>query len=78
MTEAEILSDIASVFSNAMEGKDDFPFTILQPAGGASRSLVVPSLSSSFQWTASSVAGKNIKVPIYILTGADLKVCYSW
>ena len=66
---------ILHVFSDAMGGDSDFPFTILQPAGGASRSLVVPSLSSSFRWTASTVAGKNAKVPIYILAGADLKVC---
>ena len=70
----EICDEIASVFSDAMGGDLDFPFTILQPAGGASKSLVVPSLSSSFRWTASTVAGKNAKVPIYILAERDLKV----
>ena len=74
----EDIDGIASVFSDAMGGDPDFPFTILQPAGGASRALVVPFLSSSFRWTVSTVTRKNAKVPICILAGADLKVCMSY
>ena len=51
-----------------------FPFTVLQAAGGTSKSLMIPSLSTSYRWTASAVAGKNAKVPIYILAEAELEV----
>ena len=51
-----------------------FPFTVLQAAGGTSKSLMIPSLSTSYRWTASAVAGKNAKVPIYTLAEADLEV----
>lgn len=77
MNEEEIMTEISSVFAAKMGSDSNFPFTILQPAGGASRSLVIPSLSASFKWSASTVAGKNAKVPIYILAGADLKVILS-
>ena len=67
MDEDEIRSEICSVFHMAMRKDPIFPFTILQPAGGTSKSLMIPSLSTSYRWTASVVAGKNAKVPIYIL-----------
>jgi hypothetical protein len=44
-------------------------------AGGSSKSLMVPSLSASFHWSAVSVAGKNSKSPIYILAEEELEVC---
>ena len=74
MGEDEIRSEICSVFHTAMREDPIFPFTILQPAGGTSKSLTIPSLSTSYRWTASAVAGKNAKVPIYILAEADLEV----
>jgi len=78
MSESEIMTESFSVFRHAMRDDPNFPFIILQQAGGSSRSLVKPSLSASFRWTASSsVAGQNVKVPIYILAGADLKVGLS-
>ena len=67
MKEKDIMKEIRSVFEVPMRGKEDFPFHILQPSGGNSKSLSIPALSSSFQWTASAVAGKNSKTPIYIL-----------
>ena len=42
--------------------------------GGTSKSLIIPALSSSYTWTASAVAGRNSKVPIYILAKVELKV----
>lgn len=74
MDEDKIHSDIFSVFQKAMRKDPVFPFTILQPAGGTSKSLMIPSLSTSYRWTASVVAGKNAKLPIYILAEADLEV----
>ena len=74
MTEDDILDEICSVFAGPMNGDLDFPFTILQPTGGCSKSLAIPSVSSSYKWTASAVAGKNSKMPIYILAEGSLKV----
>ena len=74
MTEQEIMSEIRSVFEEPMMHDQQFMFNILQPSGGCSKSLVVPMQSASYKWTASSVAGKNAKVPIYILAEDELKV----
>lgn len=74
MTEEEIMDEIRSVFSTAMNDDPDFPFAILQTAGGCSKSLAIPPVSSSYKWTASAVAGKNAKMPIYILAEDELKV----
>lgn len=74
MSEEEIRTEIRSVFKKAMKDKADFEFSILQPAGGSSKCLTIPSLSESFKWTASAVAGKNSKTPIYILAEDDLQV----
>ncbi len=78
MTEEEIFSEIRSVFQNAMKGSKTFSFEILQHAGGSSKILTVPALSSSFKWTASCVASKSPKTPIYILAIDDVKVCISY
>lgn len=67
MTEEEIMSEIRSVFCSPMDKDDYFQFKILQTSGGGSRSLGVREVSSSYKWTASTVAGKNAKCPIYIL-----------
>ena len=74
MTEDEIMNEIRSVFEGPMMFNDNFKFQILQSSGGNSKSLAVPVQSSSFKWTASSIAGKNAKVPIYILANEKLKV----
>ena len=74
MSEAEIYSEIRSVFKSPMGCDDEFPFTILQQSGGGSKFLMVPELSSSYKWTAGTVAGRNSKVPIYILAEDRLLV----
>ena len=53
---------------------EDFKFKILQSSGGDSRSLIVPELSHSYKWSASAVAGRNAKTPIYILAEEELQV----
>ena len=50
MNETEIMDEIRSVFKSAFVSNDQFQ--ILQHGGGKLKSLVVPSLSSSFAWTA--------------------------
>lgn len=74
MSEKEILREIRSVFREPMRNNRYFLFSILQLTGGASKSLTIPAVSPSFQWTASGVAGKNAKAPIYIIAREELKV----
>ena len=71
MSEEEIFYEIQSVFKGPMKGNDCFQFDVLKSAGGTSKLLVVPSLLSSYQWTASAIAPK---IPIYILVKEPLKV----
>ena len=70
MDEEDVFDEIRSVFKSPMQ----FRFTILQTSGGDSKSLMVPELSSSYKWTAAAIAGKNAKVPIYILAEDELLV----
>jgi hypothetical protein len=70
MTENEIFSEIRSVFRVPMAGNDHFAFDVLQSTGGQNKTLVVPALPSSYKWTASVLAPKNVKTPIYILQGS--------
>ena len=74
MTEDEIFREIRSVFQEPMQNDSMFEFKVLQLAGGNSKSLIIPSLSRSFKWTASAVAGRNAKTSIYILAQDTLKV----
>ena len=73
MKEEEIMKEIRSVFRYPMGDDSQFNFVTLQRSGGASKTLTVPALSSSYTWTASSVAG-NAKSPIYILAEDVLMV----
>ena len=73
MSEKNVMNEIRSVFSDAMDDDDDFRFDILQSSGGGSKTLTSPPKSSSFTWTAQVVAGSS-KTPIYILALDDLKV----
>ena len=72
MGEDEIFDEIRSVFHVPMDGDSGFPFKILQPSGGDSRSLMIPELSHSYRWTASAVAGRNAKT--YIIADEPLEV----
>ena len=73
MTVDEVEQEIRSVFKGPMGGKRDFLFDFLQPTGTGTRTLTVPSVSSSFSWTAQQVAklGGN-KQAIYILARDEL------
>ena len=76
MSEGAIFREIRSVFEGPMDGNPNFPFKILQTCGGGSKTLSAPVLSSSFKWTAGAVAGRNSKVPVYILAECNLIVSY--
>lgn len=67
-----IFAEVRSVFSSAMEHDEDFPFEFLQSAGGGTKSLIVPSRSSSFCWTAKQVVSSAGRGCIYILALEEL------
>ena len=74
MSESEIMDEIRSVFRKPMNEDQLFRFEVLQCSGFGSKCLSVPELSSSYEWSASSVAGENPKTPVYILALDKLKV----
>ena len=53
--------------SACYSGREDFPFDFLQPTGAGTKSIAVPSVSSSFRWTAQQVAKVGSKQPLYIV-----------
>lgn len=73
MSVEEVASEVRSVFKEPMNSRSDFPFSYLQPTGSGTRTLSIPSCSSSFSWTAKQVArlGNNTGT-IYILAEDDL------
>ena len=77
MSEFEIFQEIRSVFRVPMGDNDDFQFKVLQPSGGDSRCLMIPELSLSYKWSASAVAGRNAKTPIYIMAEDNLQVLFD-
>ena len=68
MTKDELFGEIRSVFRGPMGGNEDFPFLVLQPTGGTSRSLTIPAVSSTYKWTTGAIISKSTKTPIYILS----------
>ncbi len=56
MTVEEVETEVRSVFSRPMGGRNDFPFVYLQSTGAGTRTLTIPCLSPSFKWTAQQVA----------------------
>ena len=70
-----LMSKISSyVFHKAMSRRSDFPFNFLQPAGAGSRTLRIPSVSSSFSWTEQVAKLGPNKQSIYILARDKLAV----
>ena len=72
-TEEDVFAEICSIFSDAMKNDDAFPFKMLLPTGSGTKSLTIPSLSSSYKWTPKEVAGKSGST-VYILAEKRLKV----
>ena len=76
MSVEEVECEIRSVFKTPMGNDTAFPFKYLQASGGGSRCLAVPSVSSSFRWTAQQVAKiGNQRNTIYIMAERELAVC---
>ena len=73
MNEDDVKREVCSVFQGPMGNDLNFPFVFLQAAGEGSKTLVIPSVSSTYRWTAQQVsrlAGQ--KGNIYILAQADM------
>ena len=71
MNEYAVKKEICSVFQGPMENDPDFPFVFLQSAGEGSKTLVIPSVSSTYRWTAQQVsrlAGQKSNIIIHIST----------
>ena len=63
------------MFGQPIGQRSDFPFVFLQPTGAGSRTLTIPSTSSTFSWTASQVAKLGgYKQTIYILAQEKLSL----
>jgi len=75
MSEEDVRNEVRSVFRGPMAGKQNFPFTFLQPTGYGSKCLTIPAVSQSFEWTAQQVAklGGN-KGVVYIVADGKLDV----
>ncbi len=68
MTVEDVQTEVRSVFKEPMKGSESFQFIYLQPTGGGNRSLTVPVLSTSYEWTPQQVAKlSNAKGSIYIM-----------
>ena len=73
MSVEQVAGEVRSVFKVPMDHRGDFPFHYLQPTGSGSRTLSLPSVSSSFSWTAKQVARLGSSSgTIYILAEDDL------
>ena len=77
MTEEEVKSEIFSAFANQMKENEQFPFTFLQCNGGGSKTLIAPTVSKHFQWTAQQVVSLAGQGAIYILANDDLNIPVS-
>lgn len=73
MSVEQVAAEVRSVFEVPMDKRSDFPFHYLQPTGSGSRTLSLPSVSSSFSWTAKQEARLGSSSgTIYILADDDL------
>lgn len=72
MSECDIFDEIRSCFKEPFGGDTVFPFTILQSAGA--KSLIVPSLSTTYEWKAKEVASSGGTRAVYIWAQKDLRI----
>ena len=73
MSDKDVEQEICSIFRGPMQNNPVFPFSYLQCTGGGSKSLTIPSQSTSFKWTPQLVAHLlSESGTIYILAQDDL------
>ena len=70
-----VATEIRSIFKGPMNNDPNFPFLYLQPTGCGSKSLTIPSQSSTFRWTPQQVARLSGQAgSIYIQAQSELKI----
>ena len=67
-TPADVIAEIRTTFNDVMKD-DDFKF--LQFTGTGAKSLLIPKVSVSYQWTPKEVADQADR-PVYLLLQKDL------
>ena len=78
MNEEEVATEVRTVFKEQVNNDPHFPFVYLQSAGGGSKSLTIPSQSSSFKWTPQQVARLSGQSgTIYILAQSELNINFD-
>lgn len=69
-TAAEVVAEIKSIFSEIFKD-EDCSFKFLQFTGTGTKSLIVPKVLASYQWTPREVAGRADR-PVYLLLQKEL------
>ena len=69
-TAADVVAEIKSIFNDTLKD-EDCTFKFLQFTGTGTKSLIVPKVSASYQWTPKEVAGRADR-PVYVLLQKDL------
>ena len=59
MNQDEIFDEIRACFTEPFRGDVEFPFKVLQSAGAGAKSLIVPSLSPTYEWKAKEIASSG-------------------
>ena len=67
MSVEDVKAEVRSVFKGPMRSNESFCFTFLQPTGGGNKTLTVPSVSSTYEWTAQQVANWLQAVALFTL-----------
>ena len=70
-TAAEVVAEMKSTFSEVLQG-EDCTFKFLQFTGAGTKSLIVPKVSPSYQWTPKEVAGRADR-PVYLFLQNNLE-----
>ena len=74
MNQDEIFDEIRACFTDPFRGDVEFPFKVLQSAGAGAKSLIVPSLSPTYEWKAKEIASGGGSRAVYIWAQKELQI----
>ena len=74
MSQDDIFDEIRSCFKEPFGGIVEFPFKVLQSAGAGAKSLIVPSLSPTYEWKAKQIAWSGGTRAVYIWAQKELQI----
>ena len=74
MSQDDIFDKIRSCFKEPFGGDMEFPFKVLQSAGAGAKSLIVPSLSPTYEWKAKEIASSGGTRAVYIWAQKELQI----